>query len=69
MNERECVICDKVVYPMNEVDVGVCTAYSMETPICEDCYQNEPERVEEILAEAMDLERIVLIYFNQKEDV
>jgi len=50
--EKECLICGNLVYDMNEVDIGVGAITSNETPICEQCYEEKPDEVAEILEQS-----------------
>ena len=43
---RKCLVCEKPVYPQNEVDVQVGIIQSNEAPICEDCMNSENEFVQ-----------------------
>jgi hypothetical protein len=50
--EKECLICGNLVYDMDEVDIGVGVITSNEPPICEQCYEEKPDEVAEILEQS-----------------
>jgi hypothetical protein len=49
---KECILCGNPVEDMNEVDIGVGIITSNEPAICEQCYEEKPEEVAEILEQS-----------------
>ena len=49
---KECILCGNPVEDMNEVDIGVGIITSNEPAFCEQCYEEKPEEVAEILEQS-----------------
>jgi Zn-finger protein len=50
---RKCLVCEKPVYPQNEVDIQVGIIQSNEVPICQECAMSENEFVQMDVADAI----------------